>query len=189
MQFGRRYAAQHPPPDNLMRSAQGTQKSTARNATRASLTVVIVSSGKAAVAQRAAQALKGASGDFAAQFIVVSQEEDPCFVATVELSGAEFVCAPIGSTRAEMCDLGMRRAHGAIVAVRDDVAVGDAQWLDSFLAVLPAREPATPRMAPTESVVMDTLVTGRAARADGPSSFGTLEAITRIASIEMSAAI
>lgn len=172
-----------------MRSApQETPKSVVRTSVRASLSVVVVASGSAAAAQRAAQALKSASRDFGAQFILVSQDGDPTFVATVERSGAEFVRAPSGCTRAEMCDLGMSRANGAIVAVRDDVAVGDAQWLDSLQAVLPARE-TVPKPAPMESVVMNTLVAGRATLADSSLSFAALELHARAASIEMSAAV
>jgi hypothetical protein len=147
-----------------------------------------VSSGSALVAQRATQALKSASQGLLAQFILVSQDEDPAFVSTVERTGAEFVVAPSGSTRAEMCDLGMSRASGSIVAVRDDVAVGDARWLDTYRAVLPMRD-ATAPLSPVESVVLDTLVAGRAGLADRAPSFATLESKARAATIEMAAAV
>jgi hypothetical protein len=124
-----------------------------------------------------------------AQFILVSQDEDPAFVSTVERTGAEFVVAPSGCTRAEMCDLGMSRASGSIVAVRDDVAVGDARWLDTYRAVLPRRDATAPLSPPIESVVMDTLVAGRAGMADRAPSFATLEAKARAATIEMAAAV
>jgi hypothetical protein len=151
---------------------------------------VVVSSGSAVVAQRATQALKRASREFMAQFILVSQDEDPAFVSTVECTGAEFVAAPPGSTRAEMCDLGMSRASGTIVAVRDDVAVGDARWLDTFRAVLPMRDATAPLSPPIESLVMDTLVAGRAGLADSRApSFATLETKARAATIEMAAAV
>lgn len=161
----------------------------ARTGYCASLSVVVVSSGSALVAQRATQALKSASQGFTAQFILVSQDEDPCFVSTVERTGAEFVVAPPGCTRAEMCDLGMSRASGSIVAVRDDVAVGDARWLETYRAVLPPHDAATPQSLPIESVVMDTLVAGRVGLADGAPSFATLESKARAAAIEMAAAV
>ena len=97
----------------------------------ASLSVVIVSSGSAVVTQHAAQALNAASRDFTTQLIVVSRNADPRFASTLEATGAEVIAAPPGSTRAEMCDLGMSCATGSIVAVRDDVAVGDARWIDT----------------------------------------------------------
>ena len=102
------------------------------------------------------------------------------------MTGAEFVLAPAGSTRAEMCDLGMCRANGAIVAVRDDVTVGDGRWLDTYRSVLPRRETAT---FPAEVVVMDTLVAAGGTRADSSAAFATNEKTARAATIEMAAAL
>ena len=169
-------------------SSNGKQRTPAaiRGGNSASLSVVIVSSGSATESQRAAQVLKSASRDFSAQFILVSQNGDPGLASTVEMAGAEFVLAPQGSTRAEMCDLGMCRANGAIVAVRDDVTVGDGRWLESYRAVLPCREAVT---MPTESVVMDTLVAGASTRADVPTPFATIEKTARPATIGMAAAL
>ena len=169
-------------------SSNGKQRTPAavRGGSSASLSVVIVSSGSASESQRAAQILRKASLDFSAQFIVVSQNGDPSVASTVEMTGAEFVLAPAGSTRAEMCDLGMCRANGAIVAVRDDVTVGDGRWLDTYRSVLPRSERAT---FAAEAVVMDTLVAGAGARADGPTPFATIEKAARAATIEMAAAL
>ena len=129
----------------------------------ASLSVVIVSSGSAIESQRAAQALQK-------RLSAISLRNSSSFRRTaiqglrhrLKLTGAEFVLAPAGCTRAEMCDLGMSQASGAIVAVRDDVVVGDGRWLDTYRAVLPRRESVT---MPVESVVMDTMVAGAVARA------------------------
>lgn len=172
-----------------MRStAVGKQRNPAsqRTAGNASLSVVVVSTGKAMLAQRATLSLIGAPVDFAAQVILVSQDRDPSLAALVERSGAEFVAAPSGSTRAEMCDLGMKRATGTIVALRDDIAVGDAGWLDAYRAVLPVRE-----VSPIETVVMDTQVAvgGRVAMADSAMSFAALEADARAATVDMAAAV
>lgn len=153
----------------------------------ASLSVVVVSSGSALAAQRAAQALKTASRDLMTQLIVVSQDDNPALAKSVEHVGAEFVVAPVGSSRAEMCDLGMTRVKGSIVAVRDDVAIGDASWLDAYRAVLPRREAPAP--APLESVVMDTQLARRVDRADDPAPFAAHESTARGASIEMAAAV
>ena len=129
--------------------------------------------------------LKTASHGFSAQFIVVSQNGDPSLASIVEKTGAEFILAPSGSTRAEMCDLGMSRASGAIVAVRDDVLVGDGRWLDSYRAVLPHREQMP---APVETLVLDTMVAAGGARVDGATPFA-LEKTVRPATIEMAAAL
>lgn len=172
-----------------MRSSSiGKQRTPAavRGGGAASLSVVIVASGSSTESQRAAQILKTASRDFSAQFIVVSQNGDPGLASTVEMTGAEFILAPSGSTRAEMCDLGMCRANGAIVAVRDDVMVGDGRWLDTYRSVLPRRETMT---VPAESVVMDTLVAGSGILADSAVPFVAIEKAAHVATIEMAAAI
>lgn len=172
-------------------SVNGKQRthSDRKSCLSASLSVVVVSSGSALVAQRAAQALKTASRDLNTQLIVVSQNDDPALATCVEHVGAEFVVAPVGSSRAEMCDLGMTRVNGSIVAVRDDVTIGDAAWIDAYRAILPRQEPAAAADLPLESVVMDTQVAGRVGRADSPAPFAPLDATPRVASIEMAAAV
>jgi hypothetical protein len=159
--------------------------SSVRTFGKASLSVVVVSFGPALLGQRATQALAGAPVDFDAQLILVSQDDDPALAAAVEHAGGEFVAAPPGSTRAEMCDLGMKRANGMIVAVRDDVAVGDAEWLNAYRAVLSVREP----YVPVEAVVLDTQVAGRVALADSARSFAAIDPKARAATIDMAAAV
>ena len=85
-----------------------------------------------------------------------------------------------------MCDLGMSRACGTIVAVRDDVRVGDAGWLDAYRKVVPKVE-VNP-IAPVESVVMETMVASRAMLADDASALEALES-SRGDSIEMAEAV
>lgn len=168
-------------------SAYGKQGNPGKKSnTYASLSVVVVSRGSSHESQRAAQALKTASSDLSAQLILVSANSDPVLATNIEGSGAEFVAAPVGSTRAEMCDLGMRRAVGTIVAVRDDIAIGDASWLDAYRKVVPRRVPAP---APMESVVMDTQVPERAPLADVWVAAAVLESSEGSGSIEMAAAI
>jgi hypothetical protein len=157
-----------------------------RTGTIASLSVVVVSSGSVVDGKNAATALKGASSDFSAQLIFVSQAADPGFVSAVERSGGEFVEAPAGSTRAEMCDIGMSHAHGSIVAVRDDVAVGDARWMDVYRGVLPLRDVARPV---AESIVMDTLVASRGQLADVAAPRLSAEGRSLSAASEMAAAV
>jgi hypothetical protein len=133
--------------------------------------------------------LQTASADFVAQLIVVSQDADPAFATSVEQSGAELVVAPPGCSRAEMCDLGMKRVHGSIVAVRDDVTVGDARWLAAYRSVLPRREAPVQAATPKESVVMNTAIARRVALADAPAPFSVLDTMPPAASIEMAAAL
>src|SRR5688500_14025609 len=107
-----------------MRSTAVAKQRSPKVVGNASLSVVVVASGPAMMARRATQALSRAQVDFAAQVILVSQDHNPALATLVERAGVEFVAAPAGSTRAEMCDLGMKRATGTIVALRDDAAVG-----------------------------------------------------------------
>ena len=171
----------------MRETANGTQRylQPARKRSGPSLSVVVVSSGSALVAQQAATALQTASRDFGAQLIVVARDADAAFATSVEQSGAELVLAPAGCSRAEMCDLGMKRVQGSIVAVRDDVSVGDAQWLSAYRALLPRREAP----AQVEAVVMNTAVARRVALADAPASFAVLDTTPNAASIEMASAL
>lgn len=138
-----------------------------RTVSVASLSVVVVGT-TVASAHQAAESIRRATNGLNAQLIVVSTTEDPRLVSAVDRAGAELVVAPAGSSRAQMCDLGMGRASGSIVAVRDDFAVGDARWMDTYRSVLPARE------APVrESVVMDTQSVGRAPVADAVPRFAS----------------
>ncbi len=86
-----------------------------------------------------------------------------------------------------MCDLGMSRASGAIVAVRDDVAVGDARWLDTYRSVLPIREVSLSTSTIAETVIMETMVAGHSGMVDKAAI--SLETRARAASIEMAAAV
>src|SRR5689334_20387575 len=148
--------------------AVGKRSQGAVSGTCASLSVVVVSTGSLANARRATQALNAASRDLCAQFIVVAQAHDPAFAKAVEREGAEFVAAPSGCSRAEMCDLGMSRVSGTIVAVRDDVSVGDAGWIDAYRGILPKREQKP--VALFETVVLDSQIASRAPLADSPAA-------------------
>ena len=87
-----------------------------------------------------------------------------------------------------MCDLGMSRTSGTIVAVRDDSSVGDAEWLDAYRLVLPKREVSQPTV-PVETVVLETMVAARANRADGPAALETTESGASGSSIELAEAV
>lgn len=172
-----------------MRSTAVGKRSQAagRTSSCASLSVVVVSSGSSVTAQFAVKALRSAAHDLCAQVIVVSQDHNPSVAHAFERNGAEFVSAPRGCTRAEMCDLGMSRAHGAIIAVRDDVSVGDAAWMNAFRKVLPMREEAP--VAHFESVVMDTFVASRGVLADSPAALEGHESGRDSSSIGIAAAV
>ncbi len=167
-------------------ATQGRQRTpaSARSSHSASLSIVVVSS-DSANGLRAARTLTQASAGIAAELIIVSRDADESFAASVTRSGVEFVAAPEGCTRAEMCDLGMTHANGAIVALRDDVDVGDAAWLDAYRALLPGIEA---RSAVAETVVMDAQVAIRAPLADAPAP-SSPQSGARGAAIEMAAAV
>jgi hypothetical protein len=147
----------------------------------------VVSTGSTRTTERATQVLQSASRDLAAQFIVVARSHDPAFAVAVERHGAEFVEAPSGSSRAEMCDLGMSRACGTIVAVRDDVSVGDAGWLDAYRRIVPKVEISP--IAPIETVVMETMVASRARLADDARALEALESGSSDLPVEMARAV
>ena len=182
----------HDPHENLLvpmrSSALGKRgQMVVRSEKCASLSVVVVSMGTPSDTRRATQTLGLPSRDLGAQLIVVSHDARPALARTVEDCGAEFVAAPPGSSRAEMCDLGMRHARGSIVVVRDDAAINDAGWLDAYRGVLGRRQAPAP-IAP-ESVVMDTMVAGRTGLADGGSAYSPLESRGgKVSSVELASA-
>lgn len=161
---------------------QGTHE-LAKKRNCASLSVVVVASGSPAGTARAAQTLKTASNDIEAQLIVVSQSESSSFASSIERIGAEFVAAPRGSSRAEMCDLAMRRTRGPIVVVRDVDTIGDAQWLDTYRRILPKRAPVA-----AESVVLESMVAVRSGLADARPGYAT-DRGTISSSVEAAAAL
>ena len=175
-----------------MKSEQARHRApaSARTATTASLSVVVVASpGVAAI--DVARCLSVATRELGAQLILVGQGNEPAPRAT---DSAVYVRAPEGSSRAEMCDMGMRRASGAIVAVRDAADVGDGRWLDAYRSVLPAARKGA--AAPVELLVMDSMDARRAVpAADGPAPYAApaaspaADARALTAAIEMAAAV
>jgi hypothetical protein len=149
------------------------------------LSVVVVSSATSDGAIRAVRKLNEAARGLAAEVIVVAPATAAGLNSTVEQYGAELVAAPVGCSRAEMCDLGMSRASGSIVAVRDDVDVGDALWLDAYRGLVGLEEQQATVEA--ETLVMDMQVPAVAQLADVAPA--TAETRRRVASIEMAAAV
>jgi predicted dinucleotide-binding enzyme len=106
--------------------------------------------------------------------VVSSGGPDAVVRSILSLAGAEVIVAPAGCSRAEMCDLGMKQATGAIVSVRDGADVGDGSWLMAYRSVVPwSAAPATTaahERATPETVVLDTMVAAAVAgRADPPA--------------------
>jgi hypothetical protein len=134
----------------------------------ASLSVVVLSNGSPAATLRAASAVCDRCADLTAQLIVVSHgEPDHTLSSLLRRNGADLVAAPATSTRAEMCDLAMHHATGAIVTVREAADVGDGRWLDVFRTVVPSRE-IQPLLV-REKVVLDTMVASGSRGVDGSS--------------------
>lgn len=131
----------------------------------ASLSVVVLSNGSPAATLRAADAVTQRCANMKAQVIVVSHgEPDHTLSTLLRRHGADLVTAPATSTRAEMCDLAMQRAVGAIVTMRESALVGDAAWLEVFRGVVPEREFLV--QSPRETVVLDSMVAGFPRQAD-----------------------
>lgn len=149
---------------SMTSSLPDTRGQKRRTENHASLSVVVLSTGTSTDTDRATQTLGSASRDMGAQLIVVSPNAGLALVRTAESNGAEFVVAPPGCSRAEMCDLGMRHAVGSIVVMREDAMVSDARWLDAYRAVL--GQGTKPARSVAESVVMDTMMTDRTELAD-----------------------
>ena len=84
----------------------------------------------------------------------------------------------------------MGRACGTIVAVRDDISVGDAGWLDAYRRIVPTVEvnPIAP-IAPIETVVMESMVASRARLADEAGDLDALESGSSDLPVEMAQAV
>jgi hypothetical protein len=134
--------------------------------TGATLSVVVLSNGSPAATLRAASAVSDKCAHLTAQVIVVAHgEPDHTLSSVLRRQGALLIAAEATSTRAEMCDLALQCATGAIVCVRNAADVGDAHWLDVFRTVVPRVEVAPHLMR--ETVVMDSMVAGSSRVADG----------------------
>jgi hypothetical protein len=122
-----------------------------------------------------------------AQVIVVSHGEPDHTLSTLLLRpGADLVTAPATSTRAEMCDLAMQRAVGAIVTMRESALVGDADWLEVFRVLVPERESLA--QLPREKVLMDSMVAGCPRQSDDARVTPMVDVGTpAVASLEMAA--
>ncbi|MBV6521960.1 MAG: hypothetical protein MNPFHGCM_02104 [Gemmatimonadaceae bacterium] len=99
----------------------------------ASLSIVVLSTGSHADLKRAIDIMAPSIRRFDAQ-LIVAREDDGTSVSSlvVDCPKSSLVRAPRGATRAQLCDVGMAAATGDIVALRDDRAVQDCRWLESF---------------------------------------------------------
>jgi hypothetical protein len=177
------------PTEVMTRARQASHRlSAARNGEGATLSIVVVASGSSDARYRAAQALIQTSSSYSAQVIVVSPgEPDHALQSLLNRGGAEYVSAPSGCSRAEMCDLGMGQVTGSIVAVRDDSEVGDGAWLGAFRRLIPDAGSSRDRaIAVGETVVMDSMVPS-AAPVDLPPSLVPADLPRPTVSIEMAA--
>lgn len=99
----------------------------------ASLSVVLLSLGNRNDLERAVSVLTPSLQRFGAQLVVAREDDEvPMTALSRENLAVSFVRAPKGSNRAQLCDLGMSVATGDIVALRDDVAVSDSEWMECF---------------------------------------------------------
>jgi hypothetical protein len=103
---------------------------------RATLSVVLLSSGSVGELERAIGVLLPTVRRFGAEVVVARASAHATTSLMHEHPEVRIVHAPLGSTRTELCDAAMTIANGDIVALREDVAVRDAEWLHSFRASL-----------------------------------------------------
>jgi hypothetical protein len=109
---------------------------------RATLSVVLLSSGSVSELERALGVLLPTVRRFGAEVVVARASAHATTSLSHEHPDVRIVHAPLGSTRTELCDAAMAVANGDIVALREDVAVRDADWLHSFRASLKVTAPA-----------------------------------------------
>jgi hypothetical protein len=115
----------------------------------ARLTVVLLSTGSLQELESSVSAITSRLSRFGAQLVIVRAGDSADLEAVVEYPFTAFVTAPEGTTRAQLCDLGMSRANGDIIALRDAANVRDGSWLDSFSAAVDVAD------RPSERLVAD----------------------------------
>ena len=117
------------------------------HASGARLSVVLLSTGSLQELETAVSVLANRLYRFGAQLVVVRADGDLSELeALVEYPFVTFVSAPAGASRPQLCDLGMTRASGDIVALRETRSVRDGSWLDSFSTAVTAGETSSDRL-------------------------------------------
>jgi len=116
----------------------------------ASLSIVVLSVGSRADLEHAIEVMTPSIRRFGAQLVVARAEDGTSLPAFLrDHPKAAMVRAPKGATRAQLCDAGMAVATGDIVALRDDSAVRDVTWLESYAHAVQSVE------SPIEATVAD----------------------------------
>jgi hypothetical protein len=136
---------------------------------RATLSVVLLSSGSANELERAINVLMPTVRRFGAEVVVARACATASTTLLHEHPEVRLVHLPLGSTRTELCDAAMTLVRGDIVALREDVAVRDDAWLHSFRASLRVPMPTAEVVDDWTSVFADD-ANGTDIRAAKPSS-------------------
>jgi hypothetical protein len=102
----------------------------------ARLSVVVLATSDVSAVTRAVSALAPRCRDLDAELLVVSSGSEPLGSVLLPVDGVRFFAVPATASLAEMRELGMLEAIGDIVAIREDVAVGDGAWIDAFRRLL-----------------------------------------------------
>jgi hypothetical protein len=99
---------------------------------------VIVSTGTFEDLGRALALTAEALRDSDAEVVAVRADAlaDQVLPVGFDLRGAVFVRAPMGAERAILSDLAMKTVCGDIVAIREDVNVREASWVEQYLHVI-----------------------------------------------------
>ena len=118
-------------------TAEGTRGArVGQSGSKPSLSIVVLSTGTESDLERAMAYVSGVTRRLGAELIVVRGEDDKRAqerLAVVASARRFHLCmAEPGTSRAGLADLGMRAASGDVVAVREDSACLDGDWLRPF---------------------------------------------------------
>ena len=95
-----------------------------------SLSVILVSQGTRHDLERAVGLIASSIRTVQGQLIIVRRNPEPTLDSSlVDAGRVEIIRATDDCARCDMLGMAMRAAEGDIVAVKDDLAVNDAEWL------------------------------------------------------------
>ncbi len=97
------------------------------------LSVILLSTGDRMTLERALEAIAGRCRRLDAEIVVVrSNLSTDASTLSAAYPCVEFLDVAVGTSGADMREVGTNYASGDIISLRVDVAVGDGGWLDAF---------------------------------------------------------
>lgn len=109
----------------------------ARKGPRASLSVVVVSTGDAYALSAAIARLAPKCRELDAELLVIRTTDELSSGALHPNPGLRYISAPADSSHADLRDIGMREASGDIICIRSDHDLDDVRWLAPFRRLAP----------------------------------------------------